>query len=114
MSIYPTVWDGLAIRSPMKKLPFKGNMPNGESCDGMLYVKSPIDDDGKFVPDVILIDEETSFHILNYNSPGATGALPFSAYVVNHLNKTGLLKNEESDAQCGPWKFSEIMEKLEN
>ena len=32
----------------MKKLPFKGNMPNGESCDGMLYVKSPIDDDGKF------------------------------------------------------------------
>ena len=75
---------------------------------------SVINDDGKFVPDVILIDEETSFHILNYNSPGATGALPFSAYVVNHLNKTGLLKNEELDAQCGPWKFSEIMEKLEN
>ena len=74
---------------------------------------SVINDDGKFVPDVILIDEEKSFHILNYNSPGATGALPFSAYVVNHLNKTGLLKNDEPDAQCGPWKFSHIIERLE-
>ena len=74
---------------------------------------SVIDENGKFVPDVILVDDETSFHILNYNSPGATGALPFSAHIVNHLNKTGLFENESKDAQCGPWKFSEIIEKLE-
>ena len=53
-----------------------------------------------------------SFHILNYNSPGATGALPFSAYVVNHLNKQGLFTSENLDAQCGNWKFSNIIEKL--
>ena len=41
---------------------------------------SVINENGKFVPDVILVDDETSFHILNYNSPGATGALPFSAH----------------------------------
>jgi len=74
---------------------------------------SVIDEDGKFVPDVILIDDETSFHILNYKSPGATGALPFSAHIVNHLNKTGLFESENMDAQCGPWKFTEIIEKLE-
>ena len=74
---------------------------------------SVIDEDGKFVPDVILMDEEKSFHILNYNSPGATGALPFAAHIVNHLNKTRLFENESIDAQCGPWKFSEIIEKLE-
>ncbi len=34
---------------------------------------SVIDEKGKFVPDVILAEDETSFHILNYNSPGATG-----------------------------------------
>ena len=73
---------------------------------------SVIDEDGKFVPDVILMDEEKSFHILNYNSPGATGALPFAAHIVNHLNKTRLFENESIDAQCGPWKFSEIIEKL--
>ena len=74
---------------------------------------SVIDEDGKFVPDVILMDEEKSFHILNYNSPGATGALPFAVHIVNHLNKTRLFENESIDAQCGPWKFSEIIEKLE-
>ncbi|MBI1662425.1 MAG: FAD-dependent oxidoreductase [Nitrosopumilus sp.] len=74
---------------------------------------SIIDENGKFAPDVILIDEESSFHILNYNSPGATGALPFSAHIVNHLNKSGLFSSESMDEQCGPWKFSEIIEKIE-
>ena len=74
---------------------------------------SIIDDKGKFAPDVILIEDEMSFHVLNYNSPGATGALPFSAHIVNHLNKIGLITNEEEDAVCGPWKFSEIIEKLQ-
>jgi L-2-hydroxyglutarate oxidase len=73
---------------------------------------SVIDDDGKFVPDPILVDDDTSFHILNYNSPGATGALPFAAHIINHLNKTGLFESETMDAQCGPWNFSQILEKL--
>jgi L-2-hydroxyglutarate oxidase len=73
---------------------------------------SVIDENGKFVPDVILKDNSESFHILNYNSPGATGALPFSAYIVDHLDKQGLFENENKDAQCGPWRFSEIIEKL--
>jgi len=74
---------------------------------------SIIDDRGKFAPDVILIENDMSFHVLNYNSPGATGALPFSAHIVNHLNKTGLINNDDEDAVCGPWKFSEIIEKLQ-
>jgi len=73
---------------------------------------SVIDENGKFVPDVILKNNSTSFHILNYNSPGATGALPFSANIVNHLNNQGLFESNNQDAQCGPWKFSEIIEKL--
>ena len=74
---------------------------------------SVINENGKFVPDVILLEEETSFHILNYNSPGATGALPFSAHVINQLHKNGLFENEDMEAQCGPWKFNDIIEKLE-
>ena len=74
---------------------------------------SVINENGKFVPDVILLEEETSFHILNYNSPGATGALPFSAHVINQLHKKGLFENEDMEAQCGPWKFNDIIEKLE-
>lgn len=73
---------------------------------------SIINNEGKFVPDVILEGDTMSFHILNYNSPGATGALPFSAYVVDHLNRQGMFESEDSDARCGPWKFSNIIEKL--
>jgi len=73
---------------------------------------SVIDENGQFVPDVILEEDAMSFHILNYNSPGATGALPFSAHIVNHLNKQGLFQSESSDAQCGPWRFSKIIEKM--
>ena len=73
---------------------------------------SVIGQDGKFIPDVILLEGDMSFHILNYNSPGATGALPFSAHVINQLHKTGLFESENMEAQCGPWKFNEIIEKL--
>ena len=73
---------------------------------------SVIDEHGKFVPDVILMDDPMSFHIINYNSPGATGALPFSVYVINRLNEKGFFRNENADSQCGPWKFSEIVEKI--
>ena len=74
---------------------------------------SIINEKGKFEPDVILLDDGMSFHILNYNSPGATGALPFAAHIVNHLDNSGLFPSETTDAQCGPWKFSEIIEKIE-
>jgi len=73
---------------------------------------SVIDENGKFVPDVVLIEDSMSFHILNYNSPGATGALPFSAHIINRLNENGFFRNENSDSKCGPWKFSEIIEKI--
>ena len=73
---------------------------------------SVINEHGKFVPDVVLVDEDTSFHILNYNSPGATGALPFSVKIINQLNEKGLFRNEKEDGKCGPWVFSEIIEKM--
>ena len=73
---------------------------------------SVINQNGQFVPDVILEGDSMSFHILNYNSPGATGALPFSAYVINYLSKQGMFESESSDAQCGFWKFSDIIQKL--
>ena len=67
-----------------------------------------IDENGTFAPDVMCIEGDSSFHILNYNSPGATGALPFSAYVAKTLDDRGLIKNERQDTRCGPWQFSEI------
>lgn len=35
-----------------------------------------IDKKGNFASESLLVENESSLHILNYNSPGATGAMP--------------------------------------
>jgi L-2-hydroxyglutarate oxidase len=74
---------------------------------------SVINEKGKFVSDVILLEGEASFHILNYNSPGATGVLPFSVHIINQLHKKGLFLSENLETNCGPWKFNQIMGQLD-
>ena len=44
-----------------------------------------IDKNGNFAAESLLVENESSLHILNYNSPGATGALPFAANIVRQL-----------------------------
>lgn len=73
---------------------------------------SVIDKNGKFVPDAVITPGEKSFHILNYNSPGATGALPFAVYIISQMKNKGLVKIEKD--QCGPWSFGTISEILES
>jgi len=50
---------------------------------------SLIDINGKFVPDIFIVGNEDSVHMLNYNSPGATGALPVAALIVDRIMKLG-------------------------
>src|SRR5256885_893623 len=60
---------------------------------GTAGIRTPIiTPEGKFLPDVMEIEGHNSYHILNYNSPGATGAPAYSAYVVKSLQEKGLLK----------------------
>lgn len=42
---------------------------------------SLIDNQGKFVPEVVEIHSPHSLHILNFNSPGATGAPAYAEYI---------------------------------
>ncbi len=51
-----------------------------------------VDNHGKLQPELIEFRDENSLHILNYNSPGATGALPISASIVSRLLKNGVLQ----------------------
>ena len=48
---------------------------------------SLVDTDGKFVSDILIVGNEDSVHMLNYNSPGATGALPVAALIVDRIVK---------------------------
>jgi L-2-hydroxyglutarate oxidase len=47
--------------------------------------------DGKFVPDTMFFREDNALHILNYNSPGATGALPIAAMLTDQLSREGIV-----------------------
>lgn len=74
---------------------------------------SVIGADGKFVPDVMVEDDSaSSLHILNYNSPGATGVLPFSVHVIDRLLRAGFLGMPDEDARCGLWRFSDVAQRL--
>ncbi len=44
-----------------------------------------------FVPEALVLTDDRSMHVLNYNSPGATGAPSFSAMLVSRLMAGGYL-----------------------
>ena len=71
-----------------------------------------VDATGAFVSDVMIRGGPHSLHILNYNSPGATGALPFAAHVIRTVSESGLHKNRLEDAPCGPWTFCGVADQM--
>jgi L-2-hydroxyglutarate oxidase len=65
---------------------------------------SLVDTDGKFVSDILIVGNEDSVHMLNYNSPGATGALPVAALIVDRIVKQGGFRStarSNSDEKVG-------------
>jgi L-2-hydroxyglutarate oxidase len=86
---------------------------------------SIVDTDGKFVPDIFMVENEDSIHMLNYNSPGATGALPVAALIVDRIIKQDGFRNStrlgrsgekaESTKDLGPvtkWDVNQISDML--
>ena len=58
---------------------------------GVSGVRASLIGDGGFIPEAILVQDDWSVHILNYNSPGATGAPSYSASIVARLRERGML-----------------------
>jgi L-2-hydroxyglutarate oxidase len=82
--------------------------PEHFSRRGIAGIRSPvITPKGKFLTDVMELEDKNSYHIINYNSPGATGAPAYSALVVKKLQEKGFL-----DYQIKPkksiWDFDSI------
>ena len=74
-----------------------------------------LDRDGNFVKEAIEMDGPHSYHIVNYNSPGATGAPAFSAWVVKNLARKGRFDHlKEKDAPSKePWDFDAVVQGVE-
>jgi (S)-2-hydroxyglutarate dehydrogenase len=72
-----------------------------------------VNKDGRFVPDTLIIKQQDSIHVLNYNSPGATGALPMAAMIVNQLFEDGVLSSVGDWVEGkSMWDFREIAHKM--
>jgi L-2-hydroxyglutarate oxidase len=79
---------------------------------GTSGIRTPlITPEGNFLPDVLEIASHNSFHILNYNSPGATGAPAYSAYVVKKLQEKDLINNH-MQKKSSFWNFDDVIAKL--
>lgn len=67
--------------------------------------------EGRFVPDTMVVKGDHSMHILNYNSPGATGALPMGAAIASDLLQNGIIENasiEKGKIKKPIWDFQQI------
>ena len=83
--------------------------PEYFSKRGTAGIRSPvITPNGKFLLDVMELENDNSYHIINYNSPGATGAPAYSAFIVKKLQEKGFLdytlKKKESF-----WNFDDVI-----
>lgn len=76
---------------------------------GTAGIRTPIiTPNGAFLSDVMELENDTSYHILNYNSPGATGAPAYSAYIVKKLESKGFLDYPHS-TKDSIWNFEKIV-----
>ena len=84
--------------------------PSAFTVRGTAGIRSSvIDRDGKFVPDTLVVKRDSSLHILNYNSPGATGALPIAAKAAAQILETGVVAAGKGRAM---WDPAEIAKQL--
>jgi L-2-hydroxyglutarate oxidase len=78
---------------------------------GTSGIRTPIiSKKGEFVSEILEIEGNNSFHILNYNSPGATGAPAYSALIVKKLHEKGFLNLNQ--ARESFWNFDKVIEQI--
>jgi len=82
--------------------------PEYFSQQGTAGIRTPvITPKGKFLSDILELTGTNSFHIINYNSPGATGAPAYAALVVKQLRNNGFLDYSEKQIDSF-WDFEKI------
>src|SRR2546428_169373 len=74
-----------------------------------------VDPHGNFVKEAIEIPGPHSFHVVNYNSPGATGSPAYTAWIVQLLAKAGHLDHLKAKAAkpAGLWDFDAVCAAIE-
>jgi L-2-hydroxyglutarate oxidase len=81
---------------------------------GLSGIRSSVISKDGFVPEAIQAEASHSFHVLNFNSPGATGAPVFSAIVTRRMRESGALDGLTERPRSGSmWDFEEVVRRLD-
>jgi len=75
-----------------------------------------LDQEGNSLKEEVGFSGPHSYHIVNYNSPGATGSPAFSAWVVKNLAWKGHLDHLKKKASplTKPWDFDAVVKGVES
>jgi L-2-hydroxyglutarate oxidase len=81
---------------------------------GLAGVRSSLIDSRGFVPEALQLETQSSFHVLNFNSPGASGAPVFSALAVNKMRESGALDalSKKPTPTSAFWNFDAVLREL--
>lgn len=79
---------------------------------GTAGIRTPIiTKSGTFLAEMLEIQADNSLHIINYNSPGATGAPAYSAFLIQQLADSGIIKLEKSQ-KPNSWNYKKIIDSV--
>jgi L-2-hydroxyglutarate oxidase len=89
-----------------------GIKPSYFTKRGTAGIRSPVvTKNGEFLLEILELQTQNSFHIINYNSPGATGAPAYAAFVVKKLQEKGIL-DFSTKAKQAIWDFDKLIERM--
>ena len=89
-----------------------GIKPSNFTKRGTSGIRSPvITKKGEFLSEILELEAQDSIHIINYNSPGATGAPAYSTFIVQKLQDSGILGTPKKAETM--WDFHKIIEKMD-
>ncbi len=73
----------------------EGLSPDEITGRGLSGIRHNLIDSGGFVPEAVIEIGDSSLHVMNYNSPGATGAPAYSAHLMNRMVDAGLISGKK-------------------
>lgn len=84
---------------------------------GLSGIRHNLIDSRGFVPEAVIETGQSSLNVLNYNSPGATGAPAYSAYLIGRMIDAGLISGNRIKGKSEsviPWglSFMPLLEKM--
>lgn len=70
---------------------------------GLSGIRNSLIDSNGFVPEAVIEKGQDSYHVLNYNSPGATGAPAYAMYILKMAENEGFLKLNGAEKTNAAW-----------